>query len=180
VELIVRRGDREERVRVERDGPRFRVRIGERTYEVEAAVAGGAAGGAGSGAGGSGALHSLRLDGAHFEVAVHPDGDGRWRVSSRRGAVEVEIDDPLTHLARETRGGAAVHRQARVTAMMPGRVVALLAAEGAPVTAGQGVVVLEAMKMENEILADRDGVVQKIFVTAGQPVEGGEPLFEIG
>ena len=62
---------------------------------------------------------------------------------------------------------------------MPGRVVTLLVGEGETVKAGQGVVVLEAMKMENEIQTDVAGVVKKIFVEEGQSVEGGDPLFEI-
>jgi biotin carboxyl carrier protein len=62
---------------------------------------------------------------------------------------------------------------------MPGRVVAVLVAEGASVTPGQGLVVLEAMKMQNEIQAERPGTVKKIFVSPGQAVEGGDPLFEI-
>ena len=63
---------------------------------------------------------------------------------------------------------------------MPGRVVAVLVEAGAPVDAGQGVVVLEAMKMENEIQAESAGVVSRILVEPGQAVEGGDPLFEIG
>jgi biotin carboxyl carrier protein len=62
---------------------------------------------------------------------------------------------------------------------MPGRVVALLAEEGSSVEQGQGILVLEAMKMENEIAAERDGTLKKLFVELGQPVEGGDPLFEI-
>jgi pyruvate carboxylase subunit B len=62
---------------------------------------------------------------------------------------------------------------------MPGRVVTLLLSEGESVEVGQGVVVLEAMKMENEIQAQVAGVVKKIFVEEGQSVEGGDPLFEI-
>jgi biotin carboxyl carrier protein len=93
--------------------------------------------------------------------------------------VEVEVVDPLTHLARQAHvsAGGAVRRQ--VTAYMPGRVVAILAAEGTPVEAGAGVVVLEAMKMENEIQAEGAGVVRKILVEVGQAVEGGDPLFEL-
>ena len=100
-------------------------------------------------------------------------------MSGRRGAGEVEVLDPLAHLARQAGAAAGARGKERVSAQMPGRVVALLAAEGDEVKAGQGVVVLEAMKMENEILADRDGVVRKLFVAEGQPVESGEPLFEL-
>ena len=59
------------------------------------------------------------------------------------------------------------------------RVVAVHVGEGDRVTAGQGLVVLEAMKMQNEITAERQGVVRQVFVTSGQAVEGGDPLFEI-
>ena len=63
---------------------------------------------------------------------------------------------------------------------MPGRVVEILVQEGEEVTAGQGVLVLEAMKMENEIRAEHDGTITKIHVQPGQAVEGGDPLFEMG
>ena len=62
---------------------------------------------------------------------------------------------------------------------MPGRVVELLVAEGDRVEEGQGVLVLEAMKMENEIQAEREGVIERFFVADGQAVEGGNPLYEI-
>ena len=67
-----------------------------------------------------------------------------------------------------------------MTAYMPGRVVAVLVEEGDEVAAGQGVVVLEAMKMENEIRAEVAGKVIKLHVRPGQSVEGGDLLFEIG
>jgi acetyl/propionyl-CoA carboxylase alpha subunit len=165
VELIARRGERTEKVSVTRDGDGLRVTVGDAAYAVDAAASGG--------------LHSLRIDGAHYEVAVQPLGDGSYRVSGRRGADDVEVLDPLAHLARQSGAAAGARGKERVTAQMPGRVVALLAAAGDEVKAGQGVVVLEAMKMENEILADRDGVLRKLFVAEGQPVESGEALFEL-
>jgi biotin carboxyl carrier protein len=92
---------------------------------------------------------------------------------------EVEVLDPLTHLARKSRGGDAAGGRQQVRAMMPGLVKEVLVEEGAEVTAGQGVVVLEAMKMENEIACEGAGKVTKIFVEPGVHVDGGEPLFEI-
>ncbi len=62
---------------------------------------------------------------------------------------------------------------------MPGRVAAVLVAAGAEVAAGAGVVVLEAMKMQNEIAAEHAGTVTAIFVEPGQSVDGGDPLFEL-
>jgi biotin carboxyl carrier protein len=62
---------------------------------------------------------------------------------------------------------------------MPGRVVKNLVAEGDRVTIGQGVVVIEAMKMENELKASVEGVVSKLYATDDDLVESGAPLIEI-
>jgi biotin carboxyl carrier protein len=110
---------------------------------------------------------------------VAAEAEGRYRVAAGAVGQPVELLDPLTHLAREAHGGQGRSGVETVTAYMPGRVVAVLVEEGAEVEAGQGIVVLEAMKMENEIQADGPGVVKKILVQPGQPVEGGDPLFEI-
>jgi pyruvate carboxylase subunit B len=134
-------------------------------------------------------LRSLLIDGVQHEVAVHRAG-GELRSGERRGGAAgtpyvvdgqpLEVVDPLTHQALEGRGGAGSGGRDLVTAYMPGRVVAVLVEEGAEVAAGQGVVVLEAMKMENEITAERSGTLKKLYVEQGQAVEGGDPLFEIG
>jgi len=166
VDLIVRHGEREERVRVRRAGEGFEVSLGDHTYHVDAGAA-------------RAGLHSLRIDGAQHEVAVHPQSDGVYWVSTADGSGPVEVADPLTHLASQTHGGKAGKRRQRVDAYMPGRVVALLAEEGQEVTAGQGILVLEAMKMENEIRAEHDGRVGQFFVQPGQAVEMGNPLFEM-
>ena len=59
---------------------------------------------------------------------------------------------------------------------MPGRVVQVLVSEGDEVAPGQGVVIVEAMKMENELKAERAGVVERVLVSAGDLVEGGAEL----
>jgi biotin carboxyl carrier protein len=165
MELIVRQGQREEKVRVRRDGDQYEVTIGERTWTVDAATA-------------RGGLRSLRIDGSQHEIAVSLRGEDYW-VSTRDSAGPVSVADPLTHLASQNLSGRAGKRRQKVTAYMPGRVVALLVEEGQAVTTGQGVVVLEAMKMQNEIRAEHDGTVLRIHVQPGQAVEGGDPLFEM-
>ena len=67
-----------------------------------------------------------------------------------------------------------------VTSPMPGTVLRLMASEGESVKKGQPILVLEAMKMENEISASSDGVLKKLYVQQGETVQGGAPLFEIG
>jgi biotin carboxyl carrier protein len=166
MDLIVRHGEREERVQVRRIGTTgYEVTIGERTYQVDAATA-------------RAGLRSLRIDGSHHEVAVSQERD-TYRVSTHSSSCLVSVTDPLTHLAAKGNSGKGRRRNEKVTAYMPGRVVAILAQEGEAVTAGQGIVVLEAMKMQNEIRAEHDGTLIKIHVQSGQAVEGGDPLFEL-
>jgi biotin carboxyl carrier protein len=165
MDLIVRHGEREERVRVRRNGDGYEVTVGDRTYQVDAATA-------------RSGLRSLRIDGSHHEVAVRQIKESYW-VSTPSSAGPVSVTDPLTHLAAQTHGGKGRRRNEKVTAYMPGRVVAILAQEGEAVTAGQGIVVLEAMKMQNEIRAEHDGTLTKIHVQSGQAVEGCDPLFEL-
>ncbi len=167
MELVVRCNGREARVRVERraDGG-YDVRLGDRIFTVSSLHSGPR-------------LRSLLVAGEQFEVAVARRGNGEYQVSAPEGRVTVEVLDPLTHLARQSAEKYHVPGPQRVAALMPGRVVTVLAREGEPVAAGQGIVVLEAMKMENEIQAESAGVVRKIFVSPGQAVEGGDPLFEI-
>jgi biotin carboxyl carrier protein len=78
------------------------------------------------------------------------------------------------------RAGPAAHGPGRIAAPMPGRVVRVLAAIGQEVARGDGVVVVEAMKMENELTAPRDGIITEIGVEEGQTVQGGVTLAVIG
>jgi biotin carboxyl carrier protein len=166
MDLIVRSGEREEKVRIRRGDGGYEVTVGDRTYQVDAATA-------------RSGLYSLRIAGVQHEVAVSRQGEGAWQVSTSLGSERVEVADPLTHLAARAGSAKGGRRRQTVKAYMPGRVVALLVAEGAEVVAGQGIVVLEAMKMENEIRAEHDGTVTKIHVQTGQAVDNGNPLFEL-
>ncbi|KAB2956451.1 MAG: biotin/lipoyl-binding protein [Thermoanaerobaculia bacterium] len=166
MELIARAPGRVERVTVERESGRYRVRVGERFYEVEARALGSF-------------VRSLLVDGRSYEVAVFRQGEGAWSVSHRGRPTAVEMLDPLAHLAEATRGEGARKGRQVVTAYMPGRVVVVSVAEGDAVEAGAPLVVLEAMKMQNEIQAERAAVVRRVCVVPGQAVEGGDPLVEL-
>jgi biotin carboxyl carrier protein len=76
--------------------------------------------------------------------------------------------------------GAAGGGEQRICAPMPGRVLRVLAQPGAAIVAGQVVVVIEAMKMENALTALRDGIVQEVAVTEGISVEAGRLLLRLG
>lgn len=179
MDLIVSQGDRQEEVHVQRSTDGYRVRVGETEYQVASADAGAG-------------LRSLLIQrlgqdsaqdhGSHYEVSVYRQRDSSYLVEAggcHPPSEPVSVADPLTHLARETMAAAGVGGKVQVTAYMPGRVTAVLVEEGAEVTEGQGVLVLEAMKMENEIAAEKSGTLTRILVEEGAAVEGGDPLFEI-
>jgi biotin carboxyl carrier protein len=123
----------------------------------------------------NGGFTSLLLDGRSYEVAVEREPDG-FRVHFAGGSVHVELADRSRSASLPSRRASG---PARLTAPMPGRVVRLLAAQGASVEAGQGVVVVEAMKMENELRAPRAGRVDQVAVREGQAVEAGALLLVI-
>lgn len=82
-------------------------------------------------------------------------------------------------LRRTSHAGFASSADRTVSSPMPGKIIKIEVEEGARVKAGQGIVVVEAMKMENELKAPLDGVVQSILVKEGDSVEGAQPLVVI-
>lgn len=123
-----------------------------------------------------GDFYSLLVDGRSHEVSVEPNGDS-YRV--RNGAAEavVMLTDPSRRGREDLR--ASGHGPENVVTVMPGKVVRVLVAEGDEVARGQGLVVVEAMKMENEIAAPRPGRVTSLRVEPGRAVEAGATLVVI-
>ena len=129
-----------------------------------------------------------RPAGAPFAVAVvlgtvePPGRDGRSRrevvVGGWRAVFEVESEGRarLRDRARRGREDAAHGGPLDVRAIIPGRVVAVSVAEGDAVEAGQQLLVVEAMKMQNELRSPRAGTVERIVVGAGQTVDLGALL----
>jgi biotin carboxyl carrier protein len=146
---------------VRRDGNKFRVQMGKKIIEGDAVeVATG--------------TYSVLLGGHSFEVRVE-SALGALRVHIGAREYRIQINDPRAW--RRRRGGAleAEGRQ-DVVAPMPGKVVRVLAKEGDEVEPGQGLFVVEAMKMQNEIRSPKKGKLEKILVKEGQVVNAGEPL----
>ena len=92
---------------------------------------------------------------------------------------EISLTDPRSWQSRH-RVATGTSGPQKVTASMPGRVVRVLAAAGTHIRAGQGLVVIEAMKMQNEVRAPRDGTVTAVLVQEGTPVNAGEVLAIVG
>ena len=106
-------------------------------------------------------------------------GKGRWQVARHGDRREIEIVDERTRHIRSLTGQAGKQRGAgSLKAPMPGLVVRIPVSEGQKVAAGASLLVLEAMKMENELRASGEGTVKAIRVRTGQAVEKGEVLIE--
>lgn len=121
-------------------------------------------------------VYSLVLDGASYEIRVIETAQGlSAEVAGRRFAVEVCNPRDTSRGARASVGSG---RQ-KVAAPMPGKVVRILVNVGDSVEAGQGLVVVEAMKMQNEMKSPKEGRVTRIKVDEGATVGPGEVLLVI-
>jgi biotin carboxyl carrier protein len=117
---------------------------------------------------------SLLIDGHAYEIKREQTAtDLHMWVGSSRFAVELR--DPRSLRSRQKSAGDEKGPK-KIVAPMPGRVVRVLVAEGAEVEAGQGIVVIEAMKMQNEIKSPKKGVVKTISATPGAAVNPGDVL----
>jgi len=88
---------------------------------------------------------------------------------------EVSVEDPRSWRGKR-RAGAGTEGPQKLTASMPGRIVRVLAAEGEKISAGQGIAVVEAMKMQNEIKSPKEGTLKKLLAKPGMNVNAGEVL----
>jgi biotin carboxyl carrier protein len=141
----------------------------------------------------------IAVDGAEQEVDARALRPGTWSLliggrsfvvdlDRRRAGVAASVGDSETMLRVEdalhrrlasAAGSRTTQRGEAIRAPIAGKVVKVLVAQGDHVPAGAPVIVLEAMKMENELAAERGGMVSAIYKTAGQAVDTGDLLVEI-
>ncbi len=153
-------------VAVGRAGARFEVTVDGHRHRVEVVPVA------------AGLASLLCEDGRSFALASQCLSPGRYRVSLGDREFEVHLRHPLE---REVAGRtAAALAGQEIRAPIPGKVVSVAAVPGQEVAAGQALLVLEAMKMENQICADAPGTVREVLVSAGITVEGGQMLVVIG
>jgi biotin carboxyl carrier protein len=117
---------------------------------------------------------SLVIAGHAYEIKRERTATGTylWVGNTRFGA---EVRDPRSLRSRRA-GAAGIEGPQKVHAPMPGKVVRILAPPGTEVAAGQGVLVIEAMKMQNELKSPKAGVVKQVAVAEGASVTAGEVL----
>jgi biotin carboxyl carrier protein len=117
---------------------------------------------------------SLLIDGEAYEIKRERTAtDTHLWVGPVRYAVE--LSDPRSLRSRKAAAGAD-HGAVKLIAPMPGKVVRVLAPENTNVQAGQGVLVVEAMKMQNELKSPKNGTVLKIAAAEGSAVNAGDVL----
>lgn len=158
---------RRHRLAVKGTGSPVPVQIDGKTYEVDFSPV-------------DGSLLSLLVMGRSYEADVVEEGEGILAVWVEGELYRIEYQDE----GRRPRRSSSVTDQGMrgrqmIVAPMPGKVVALLVSPGQEVSAGQGVVVIEAMKMENELKASGAGVIKEIKVQEGAGVSGGDVLVVI-
>ena len=124
-------------------------------------------------------LRHLLVDGRPVALAMESTGKGAWALTRAGERWEAEVIDERTRHIRSLTGAGDRSRAAGVLrAPMPGLVVRVQGQTGQAVAAGTGVVVLEAMKMENELRTTAPGVIKAVHAKAGETVEKGQILVE--
>lgn len=151
-------------INIKQDGDKLFAEINERKYELEAHQI-------------NEGVYLLKHEGNVYECRVdrtEKERD-RFHVHLRNQSFTINLYDPKRLRATH---GASAHADgvAEITANMPGKVVRVLVESGAEVNKGDGVVIVEAMKMQNEMKSPKDGVVKAIRVSAGDTVNSGDIL----
>ncbi|HEX4075199.1 MAG TPA: biotin/lipoyl-containing protein [Candidatus Acidoferrales bacterium] len=119
-------------------------------------------------------IYSILIGGASFEVRVERTGAG-LRITSAGREYAAQIRDPR-QWRRNRSATAEAGGSQRVVAPMPGKVIRVLVKAGEAVEAGKGIVVVEAMKMQNEVRSPKSGRVERVLVSEGQTVSAGDAL----
>jgi len=123
-------------------------------------------------AGAANGVLSLLIGGHSHEVVANAS---QQQIAIGRNRYSVEVRDPRSWRSRKARA-AGIEGPKKVLAAMPGKVVRVIAPEGTDVEQGSGVIVIEAMKMQNELKSPKKGKISKIFAAEGAAVNAGDVL----
>lgn len=127
-----------------------------------------------------GGMLSLLLNNRSLEAIVE-ERDEAWEVLLRGELYSVQVQDERAYRLAKARGTAGeTHGEVVVKSPMPGLIVAVAVKPGQEIKKGEQVIILESMKMENELRSPRDGVVHRVHVSQGASVEKDQALVTIG
>ena len=120
-------------------------------------------------------VFSVLLNGESYEVRLAAANDGKLTLQTRHHEFTAGVVDPRAWRGRR-HGAVEARGRQQIVAPLPGKVVRLLVKAGDKVEAGQGLLVVEAMKMQNEVRSPKTGTVERLLAKEGQPVNAGEIL----
>ena len=145
-------------IEIKRDGEKVFARIDEREYELEAAEV-------------ERDVYLLKHDNRIFQIYVAPNGI----VNVGNHQFEINLTDPK-RLRGSNASGASADGISEIKTAMPGKLVRILVEQGAEIKQGESVLVVEAMKMQNEMKSPKDGIVKEIRFAEGATVNAGDIL----
>jgi len=124
-------------------------------------------------------VFSIILDGKSYESFIS-EGDEGWQVLMRGRQYQITVEDEREKRLRAAAGGGVAEGgEFNLKAPMPGLVVAIPVSEGQEIKKGQVLIILESMKMQNELKSPKDGVVERIRVKTGESVEQKQALLSV-
>jgi biotin carboxyl carrier protein len=123
-------------------------------------------------------VYSLIIDGKSYEGFVFPD-EANWQVLLQGRLYQASVEDEREKRLHTAGGGVSESGEFHLKAPMPGMVVSIPVAEGDKVQKGQVLLILESMKMQNELKSPQDGTVHRVRVKAGETVEQKQPLLSV-
>lgn len=121
-------------------------------------------------------IYSVLFNGRSFETRISPQPDG-YEVDINGFRFITRVRDPRNSAARSSASLAGLRQN--IAATMPGKVIRVLVTEGQDIEPGQGLIVIEAMKMQNEIKASKPGRVTQVRAKDGDAVAAGDILITI-
>jgi biotin carboxyl carrier protein len=157
--------DTKHEIEIKRGGGRVVANIDGRNYDVEVSEP-------------EPNVYLIKHQGKIFEVSVSQDAAGVTKARMGANELDIRITDPK-RLRGASDADGTVEGPAEIKTAMPGKVVRILTQVGAEVEKGDGIIVVEAMKMQNELKAPKAGTVKEIRVSEGTTVAAGETLVTV-
>lgn len=167
--MEIKVGDRTANVElISKDGNKVEISIDDKLYDLDVIMA-------------ENGVCSILYNGRSFNAELKRDETGKkYTVNTYFSSFPVEIIDLQAKYQRNRKKDEADESQDKISSFMPGKIAKILVSEGDEVHTGQSVIVVEAMKMQNEYKVRKDCIIEKILVSEGDNVTGGQTLILLG
>ncbi len=164
---IVKMDDVEYKVKIEEiEANKFEVHIDDKSYVVDARLT-------------EGSVYSLLINNESFEADVDYKGENNYHVLTEGDLFKISVMDEMKAKLMQRRGAGAVEGKQVIKSEMPGRIISVKVAVGEKVQEGDVLLILEAMKMQNEIKSPKSGEVKELFVKEGENISADSKLIVI-